>query len=321
MARIVSKTVSVSALTIVVALGTAALAQQAPQGQPMPQRSQGAQAQGTGAPGEGGQRPAGAAGANGGFGGFTRPVAEDWNDHQGWQQIFDGKTLNGWEGIAGHWSVEDGAIVGRSSDANPAGTTNLIWRGGEPANFRMRFEFKLEGAGANGGFQFRGKNAPLPMRPPDAARLAAMTPEQKTRMEQAQALNAKNAKWSMWGYQADFDAANRFTGQLYDAGTGRAIMAWRGDAVAAEPGRRVKLGSLGTQEELAKFIQPLGEWNQMEVVADGHMLMVILNGHVTSFVVDTDPKDFAAKGVIAFELEGPGDVKISHRNIWMKQLP
>ena len=269
------------------------------------------------------QAPAAArpAGGGGGFG-FTHPPMEDWNDHQGWQQIFDGKTLNGWEGIAGHWSVEDGAIVGKSSDENPAGTTNLIWRGGEPANFRIRFEFKLEGTGANGGFQYRGKNAPLPARVMDPARLAAMTPEMKARMEKAAELNKKNADWSMLGYQADFDAANRFTGQLYDAGSTRGIVAWRGDVVAAEPdGKLAKLASLGTAEELKAFIKPLGEWNQMEVIADGNTMIHILNGHVMAVVVDADPKSAATKGVIAFELEGPGTVKISHRNIYLKQLP
>jgi hypothetical protein len=265
----------------------------------------------------GAARPAGGAGL-----GFAHPAAEDWNDHEGWQQIFDGKTLNGWDGIPGHWSVEDGAIVGTSTDENPAGTTNLIWRGGQPANFRLRFEVKMEGSGANGGFQYRGKNDPLPVRTMDSARMAAMTPEMKARIEKSQELNQKNAKWSMWGYQADFDAGNRYTGQLYDAGTGRNILAWRGDAVAAEPGGKiVKIGSLGNYEDLKAYIKPLGEWNQMEVIADGNTMTHILNGHVMAIVVDTDPKNFSPKGLIAFELEGPGNVKISHRNIWLKQLP
>lgn len=299
MTRIVRRALLAPALGVALTLASAAAAQQTP-------------APGTARPGAGG---------GGGFG-FTHPKMDDWNDHEGWQQIFDGKTLNGWEGIPGHWSVEDGAIVGRSSDEDPAGTTNIIWRGGEPGNFRIRFEFKLEGNGANGGFQYRGKNAPLPERTMDPARLAAMTPEMKARMEKAAELNKKNAKWSMWGYQADFDAANRYTGQLYDAGTGRGILAWRGDVVAAEAGGKVvKLGSLGTDEELKSFIKPLGEWNQMEVIADGNTLTHILNGHVTAVVVDTDPKNFASKGVIAFELEGPGMVKISHRNVWLKPLP
>jgi hypothetical protein len=265
--------------------------------------------------------PAAAPRNTGGGFGFTHPAMADWSDHGGWTAIFDGKTLNGWDYIPGHWKVEEGTIVGYSSDANPAGTTNILWRGGTPANFRIRFEFKLEGAAANGGFQYRGRNEPLPARTMDPARLAAMTPEMKTRMAAQQELNKKNEKWAMVGYQADFDAANRYTGQLYDAGSTRGIVAWRGDVVEAGDGKVTKLASLGDYEEMKTFIKPLGEWNQMEVIADGNVMTHILNGHVLSVTVDTDPKRFAAKGVIAFELEGTGDVKISHRNIYLKTLP
>jgi len=38
-------------------------------------------------------------------------------------------------------------------------------------------------------------------------------------------------------------------------------------------------------------------------------------------LVDTDPKDYRAKCLIAFEIEGPGTLKISHRNVWLKKLP
>ena len=46
-------------------------------------------------------------------------------------------------------------IVGESSPEHPSGTTNIIWRGGEPANFELKLEMKLEGSGANGGVQYR----------------------------------------------------------------------------------------------------------------------------------------------------------------------
>jgi hypothetical protein len=38
-------------------------------------------------------------------------------------------------------------------------------------------------------------------------------------------------------------------------------------------------------------------------------------------LVDTDPKFYKAEGLIALEIEGGGDVKISHRNVWLKKLP
>jgi len=38
-------------------------------------------------------------------------------------------------------------------------------------------------------------------------------------------------------------------------------------------------------------------------------------------LVDNDPTFGQSKGLIAFEIEGGGVLKISHRNVWLKQLP
>src|SRR5262245_5797676 len=56
------------------------------------------------------------------------PLAINFADHTGFISIFDGKTLNGWDGATEVWHVEDGAIVGESRPEKPAGTTFLIWR-------------------------------------------------------------------------------------------------------------------------------------------------------------------------------------------------
>lgn len=254
-------------------------------------------------------------------GGFTQPDPIDFDNHEGWTQIFDGKTLNGWDGPSDVWHVEDGAIVGVSSTEHPSGTTNIIWRGGEPANFELKVEMKLEGAGANGGIQYRSLNVPPKPRQIPPERLAQMTEQQKQRMQQMNLAAQKYAKWNLEGYQADYDFNNRYTGQLYEQGTGRGIIAWRGQVVETEAGKKPRLLSvLGTSDELKAFIKP-GEWNQYEVIADGNTLIHILNGHVMAVLVDTDPKFSQRKGLIAFEIEGPGDLKILHRNVWLKKLP
>jgi hypothetical protein len=36
--------------------------------------------------------------------------------------------------------------------------------------------------------------------------------------------------------------------------------------------------------------------------------------------MDNDAQHYSPKGLIAFEIEGPGVVKISHRNVWLKEL-
>jgi hypothetical protein len=89
------------------------------------------------------------------------------------------------------------------------------------------------------------------------------------------------------------------------------------------PGRCLRSANALCPAE-ARNSQPLckpGEWNQVEIIADGHTLMQIVNGHVMATLVDTDPKYYQAKGLIAFEIEGPGTLKISHRNVWLKKLP
>jgi hypothetical protein len=252
---------------------------------------------------------------------FVQPDPIDFNDHEGWTQIFDGKTLNGWDGPPDVWHVEDGAIIGESSPEHPSGTTNIIWRGGEVGNFMLKAEMKLEGSGANGGIQYRSLNVPPRPRQIPADRLAQMTDEQKQRLQQNESLLQKHAKWNLKGYQGDFDYNNRYTGQLYEQDSDRGIIAWRGQMVGTAAGTKPRLlATLGSSDDLKAFIKP-GEWNQFEIIADGHTLIHIINGHVMAILVDNDPKFYQAKGLLAFEIEGGGNVKISHRNVWLKKLP
>ena len=83
----------------------------------------------------------------------------NFDDHSGFTQIFDGKALTGWDGAPEIWRVEDGTIVGQSTTEKPSGTTFLIYRGSEPADFDLKFEMKLEGDSGNSGIQYRSRNA------------------------------------------------------------------------------------------------------------------------------------------------------------------
>ncbi len=248
---------------------------------------------------------------------FVQPEPINFDDHDGWVQIFDGKTLSGWDGRPDIWHVEDGALVGESSPEHPSGTTNIIWGGGEPANFELKLEMKLEGSGANGGVQYRS----VRVAPKVDSLTADLSLEQRKHRQMEQALVFKNAEWNVSGYQADFDFANKYTGQLYEQESPRGIIAWRSQVVATEPDKKpTLLATLGSSDDLKSAIKP-GEWNQVEIIADGNTLTHIINGRIMSILVDTDPQFSRGKGIIAFEIEGPGKVKISHRNIWLKTLP
>jgi hypothetical protein len=70
----------------------------------------------------------------------------------GFVPLFNGKNLDGWEGAAGLWSVENGVLVGSSDGRKIAQNTFLIYR--KPfADFILRFDVKLRNG--NSGMQFR----------------------------------------------------------------------------------------------------------------------------------------------------------------------
>lgn len=63
---------------------------------------------------------------------------------EGFVSLFDGKTLNGWQGAVNGYVPENGLLVCQAKGGGRLSTTK------EYANFVLRFEFKLEPGGNNG---------------------------------------------------------------------------------------------------------------------------------------------------------------------------
>ncbi len=72
-------------------------------------------------------------------------------------QLFDGKTLNGWEGNRKYWSVRDGMIVGRHDGIRH---NEFLCTERSFADFELKLEFRLVGGRGNSGIQFRSKRVP-----------------------------------------------------------------------------------------------------------------------------------------------------------------
>src|SRR5687768_12978958 len=73
------------------------------------------------------------------------------------KDLFDGKTLDGWDGDSDYWSVEDGAITGRTTKDKPLKKNRfIIWKGGTLKDFELRLKYKL--ASGNSGVQYRSKD-------------------------------------------------------------------------------------------------------------------------------------------------------------------
>jgi quinoprotein glucose dehydrogenase len=89
---------------------------------------------------------------------FALPEAE-----KGFKPLFDGKTLNGWEGDQATWRVEDGAIVAGSLD-KMAPENQFLCTTTRYRDFNLRLQFKIEGTEGyiNGGIQFRSKRVTNP---------------------------------------------------------------------------------------------------------------------------------------------------------------
>lgn len=236
---------------------------------------------------------------------YVQPNPVSYENHSGWQPLFDGKDLNGWDGPPGVWTAEGGLIVATSSANNPTGSTYLIWKGGEPANFEFKTELKLTGQGANSGIQFR------------ATRLGAVA-------------GRKFSAWDTRGYQADFDALNSNSGALIECCAGsrrgvppRPFRAFRGQVLrtASVLGQKPTLLAIfGDPAALKKDIRGEG-WNQIHLIVRGNMMVYIINGQLMSVLYDDNASMAASQGLLALQLEGRGDIKAEFRNVWLKTLP
>jgi Domain of Unknown Function (DUF1080) len=205
----------------------------------------------------------------------------------GYQPLFDGKTMNGWDGDPKFWRVEDGALVGQTTvDNQPKQNTFLIWRGGSPGNFELKLEFRL--IGFNSGIQYRSIELP-------------------------------DIKWAMKGYQADMDGEQRFTGQIYEE-RGRGFLALRGQyTYIGEAGKPGLVGSLGGSGELKNIIKSEG-WNDLDIIARGNTLTQLINSRVMSMLVDDDTAGRKMTGLIGIQVHKGPSMKIEVRNIRIKNL-
>ena len=230
-------------------------------------------------------------------GGPRTPQPVPFESHDGFTQIFDGASLKGWDGDPRFWHAEAGAIVGRTTPDNRlTENTFLIWRGGEPADFELKLEYRI--SATNSGIQIRSVHLPAG----------------------SDALGGKVVgNWVMKGYQADIDFANQYTGQIYEE-RGRGFLAMRGQFAHVTPqGLAEAYGALQAgADELKGSIKP-ADWNQVHIIARGNMITEILNGHVTSTLVDDDTKGRALKGLIGFQCHVGPPMKVEFRNIWLKQ--
>jgi hypothetical protein len=85
--------------------------------------------------------------------------AKEEQVEEGFTALFDGKTLDGWEGKEGVFRVEKGAIIAGSLTENVKNNEFLCTKK-DYGDFELRLEAKLVGPGENAGVQFRSERIP-----------------------------------------------------------------------------------------------------------------------------------------------------------------
>jgi uncharacterized protein (TIGR03067 family) len=221
-------------------------------------------------------------------------LLDDRSSEKGFERIFNGKDLTGWDGHPKLWFVKDGAITGQTTAENPAKhNTFLIWTNGTVGDFELRCSFKLTPNNsqgfANSGVQFRSK---------------VVDP----------------SYWVVNGYQADMEAGPNYTGTLYEEGSPRGTMASRGEKVVwTKECKKERAEPLGSAEELQAAIRH-GDWNDYDIIAEGNHLREYVNGKQMVDVVDNCEERRAMTGVLALQLHAGPSMTVQFKNLRLKKM-
>ena len=207
------------------------------------------------------------------------------NAEDGFESVFDGKTLKGWEGNPKFWTVKDGAITGQTTKENPTkGNTFCVWRAGKLADFELKLKFKIQGG--NSGIQYRSREV---------------------------------KKWVISGYQADFDGAGNWTGTLYEE-KGRGVLARRGDKVViSADGKKSRVGKTTAEKDILASVKKDG-WNEYHISAIGNRLIHKVNGNVTIDVEDQQDSKRAKSGLLALQLHAGPPMTVQFKDIRVKHI-
>jgi len=218
-------------------------------------------------------------------------------DEEGFEAIFNGKDLTGWDGDLRLWSVKDGVIRGETTKENPAhGNTFCVWRGGKLKDFILKIKFRI--ANGNSGIQYRSK---------------------------------EHGKWRINGYQAEIENNPGKVGFLYHEG-GRGWLVNVGDFMIIDEGGKKnvvsKVADVKALKEAGYY--KMKDWNEYIIIAQGNYLRHYLNGYPTMALIDNDkvtdpadPKDRKGsirEGLLALQIHAGAPMVVEFKDISIRHL-
>jgi Domain of Unknown Function (DUF1080) len=224
-------------------------------------------------------------------------------DKDGYEMIFDGKTLNGWLYDPVYWRIENGNLVGEVIPSTILKRNSFIIKKDLVTNdFDLRVEYRISAEG-NSGINYRSEIV-------------------------------DSLPYTMRGYQADIDGKNRYTGQNYEERK-RTTLAYRGQKVIIDGSgdagalkdniknnawiKTKVVDSLGSNEALKAYIHN-NDWNEYHLIVRGSRLLHYVNGILMSDVTDNDPAYRRFSGSIGVQVHVGPPMKVEYRNFRIKRL-
>jgi len=202
----------------------------------------------------------------------------------GEQDLFNGKDLTGWDAAPGWWRIEDGALTAESTAEKPCKKCNyLIWKGGQPKNFKLTADFRLSEK-ANSGIQIRSEAKP---------------------------------NCDTYGYQADMTGDGKLVGFMYHHKRG--LIAARGEKVTITADGKKEVQKIGDAAELLKNFKKT-DWNQYRIVCKGPDITLYINGVLMCQITDNDASTAGKGGVIGLQMHPGPPMKIQFKNLVLKEL-
>jgi hypothetical protein len=217
---------------------------------------------------------------------------------EGFTAVFDGKTLNGWEGDPAYFTMRDGVLTVGSDQPIPRNSFLILK---EPyADFELRYSYRWATKEGNSGIQFRSGIA--------------------------------EGHFALAGMQANLTpiiASTERFGMLYEELGDRAEMALLGQravitrraAGRGGQGRIVRtvLSTTNPRERILESIRPHPEWNEVVLIAHGNRIVHAINGLVAFDATDNDPLA-RRDGLIGIQAHSGPPMTLQIKDMYIKRL-
>lgn len=209
--------------------------------------------------------------------------------------LFDGRSLDGWEGNLELFRVVDGSIVGGTLDSRIV-ADEFLCTTEEFGDFELRVEARMT-SGQIGGVQFRGKRVP--------------------------------GSTQVGGYQADMGFVPGVwiprLSDVKDVDPDEPYPLWGSllDEYRPQPSRYpdsaapYRLIAVADRKVVDPVLKP-GDWNSVSVTAVRNLVEIRLNGTKTVEHVERD--DVPRSGVICLQIHSGPPAQASYKNIFIRRI-